>query len=173
MLKELYKINLRVAQSSDQEKIWEILQYAILKRKNEDSQQWQNGYPNPETVSNDILNQIGYVFEVEDRIAAYTALIFDIEPNYEVENVAWLTSGKYAVVHRVAVSKDFVGQGIAHQLFLALEDVVKLNKIFSIKVDTNFDNIPMLKILKKLGYEYCGEVLSNGNPRMAFEKVLL
>ena len=29
---------------------------------------------------------------------------------------------------------------------------------FSIKVDTNFDNLAMLHILEKLDYQYCGEV---------------
>jgi hypothetical protein len=32
------------------------------------------------------------------------------------------------------------------------------NQVFSIKVDTNFDNLAMLHILEKLDYQYCGEV---------------
>ncbi|MFT4092143.1 MAG: hypothetical protein QM640_00795 [Niabella sp.] len=39
-------------------------------------------------------------------------------------------------------------------------------------VDTNFDNAPMLHILNKLGYIYCGEVFFRGAARKAFEKVL-
>jgi hypothetical protein len=39
-------------------------------------------------------------------------------------------------------------------------------------VDTNFDNVPMLKIFNKLGYVYCGEVLLMGAPRKAYEKVI-
>lgn len=166
------KISLRLAVSDDQEKIWEILQYAILKRKDEGSNQWQNGYPNAETVSSDLLHKYGYVLEVEGKIAAYSAVIFDIEPNYEVQTVSWFSNGKYAVVHRVAVSQDFIGQGIAQKLFLYIEDLVKSKGFFSIKVDTNFDNIPMLKIFEKLNYQYCGDVLMNGSPRRAFEKIL-
>ncbi len=30
--------------------IWEILQDAILRRKKDGSNQWQDGYPNPESV---------------------------------------------------------------------------------------------------------------------------
>ena len=40
------------------------------------------------------------------------------------------------------------------------------------KVDTNFDNVAMLHILKKLGYTYCGEVYLAGGERKAFEKLL-
>ena len=46
-------------------------------------------------------------------------------------------------------------------------------KIFSIRVDTNYDNIPMLKLLAALEYQYCGEVYFRGSARKAFEKVLL
>ena len=53
-----------------------------------------------------------------------------------------------------------------------IRDLAKGNNIFSIKVDTNFDNIPMLKILEKLGYTYCGEVTFRGSFRKAFEKTL-
>jgi len=45
-------------------------------------------------------------------------------------------------------------------------------KVFSIKVDTNFDNIPMLKILDRLNYMYCGEIFFSGAPRKAYEKVI-
>ena len=46
------------------------------------------------------------------------------------------------------------------------------SNVYSIKVDTNFDNVPMLRILDKLGYVYCGEVFFRGSARKAFEKVL-
>ncbi len=39
-------------------------------------------------------------------------------------------------------------------------------------MDTNFDNTPMLRILEKLGYTYCGEVYFRGSARRAYEKVL-
>ncbi|MGZ5192977.1 MAG: N-acetyltransferase family protein, partial [Kaistella sp.] len=85
----------------------------------------------------------------------------------------WLSSGKYVVVHRVAVSEGFVGKGIATKLFTEIETVAKSNKVFSIKVDTNYDNPAMLRILEKLGYTYCGEVYFRGSARRAFEKMLL
>lgn len=172
MNNEISNYKLRIADESDQQKIWEILQEGILKRKEEGSKQWQDGYPNEGTVSKDILDQVGYVLEVNNEIAAYTALIFDKEPAYEIPEVNWTTHGNYAVVHRVTVSKEFVGQGIAKKLFAEVEKVVKSNQIFSIKVDTNYDNIAMLKILEKLDYHYCGEVLLRGSTRKAFEKVL-
>lgn len=164
--------SLKPATIWDKDIIWQMLQKAINRRKNDGSNQWQDGYPNEETILNDIQNKTGFVLIKNNEITAYVAIIFDLEPAYETDEVNWLTAGKYAVIHRAAVSEKMIGQGIATELFLQIENYVKNNGIFSIKVDTNFDNIPMLKIFEKLDYRYCGEVYFRGSARKAFEKVL-
>lgn len=163
---------LRKARSSDQEIIWKILQQAVERRRRDGSSQWQDGYPNQDTVEADIKNNYGFVLEINGEIAGYAAIIFAIEPAYEVIEGNWFSNGEYVVVHRVAVSDQFAGQGIATKIFEEIESVAKSNQVFSIKVDTNFDNTPMLKILEKLGYTYCGEVYFRGASRKAFEKIL-
>ena len=163
---------LRKAEPNDQETIWEILQQAILRRKNDGSSQWQDGYPNSDTVRTDIENEFGYLLEIDGEIAAYSALIFNNEPAYENIVGKWLSDDDFFVVHRVAVSDQFLGKGIATKLFLEIENFAKQKQVFSIKVDTNFDNLAMLKILKKLNYTYCGEVYFRGSARKAFEKLL-
>jgi len=165
-------MNLRLAILSESNTIWEILQAAILQRKNDGSTQWQNGYPNEQTVLNDIQNGFGYVVEENDLIIAYAAIIFDIEPAYEDIKGAWLSNQKYAVVHRVATAAPLKGKGIATQLFLLIEKLAISKQTYSIKVDTNFDNVPMLKILDNLNYTYCGEIFFSGSSRRAYEKLL-
>lgn len=166
------KFHFREAIFSDQEAIWEIIQQAIERRKNDGSNQWQDGYPNPGTIKSDIENKVGFLLESSKQIIGYAAVLFDIEPAYEIIEGEWLSNQPYAVVHRVAVSNNYAGKGIATQIFKEIEKRVIENKIFSIKVDTNYDNVPMLKILKKLGYTYCGEVYFRGSARKAFEKLL-
>lgn len=163
---------LRKAEDSEVKLIWEILQQAISRRKSDGSDQWQNGYPNEDSIKDDINNGAGYIYEIDEKIACYAAVIFDIEPAYEIIEGKWKSSGKYAVVHRVAISKDFAGKGIATRLFSEIENLVKSKEYFVIKVDTNFDNLAMLKILEKLKYEYCGKVYFRGSERNAFEKIL-
>ena len=166
------EFSLRNAQKDDQKTIWKILQQAIERRKKDGSKQWQDGYPNEETIQNDIANNYGFVLEMNKEIVAYAAIIFDLEPAYEAIEGKWLTDGNYIVIHRVAISKEFAGQGIATKFFKKIEEFSISKNVFSIKVDTNFDNIPMLKILEKLGYKYCGEVYFRGDSRKAFEKIL-
>lgn len=163
---------LRKAILTDLPAIWEILQQAIEQRKNDGSKQWQDGYPNEQTVRDDIAHGYAHLFVDENLPVAYAAIIFDEEPVYNEIVGKWLTDGDYAVIHRVATSNAMKGKGVATRLFEEIENLCRAQKIYSIKVDTNFDNVPMLKILEKLNYTYCGEVFLRGDARKAFEKVL-
>lgn len=165
-------MTLRLANVSEIDIIWTIVQQAIAQRKMDGSDQWQNGYPNEQTVADDINNGAGYILVDNHIIVAYAAIIFGIEPAYNDIKGNWLSNGEYAVVHRVATSGDFKGKGIATQLFTMIEDLCIGKNVFSIKVDTNFDNVPMLRILEKLNYSYCGEIFFSGSSRMAYEKLL-
>ena len=163
---------LRKATPADQTVIWEIVQQGILRRKNDGTSQWQDGYPNPDTIREDIENGFGYIFEIDGETAAYSALIFNNEPAYENIDGKWLSDNDFLVIHRVAVSDGFLGKGIASKICLEIENFAKQQQVFSIKLDTNFDNLAMLKILEKLNYTYCGEVYFRGSARKAFEKLL-
>lgn len=165
-------MNLRKATLSEQSIIWEILQQAIEQRRQDGSEQWQNGYPNEQTVHDDITNGYAYVLVDDNMIVAYAAIIFGIEPAYNDIKGKWLTNGDYAAVHRVATSNAVKGKGVATRLFKMIEDLCVEYKVYSIKVDTNFDNAAMLRILEKLNYTYCGEIIFSGAPRKAFEKAI-
>jgi uncharacterized protein YndB with AHSA1/START domain/GNAT superfamily N-acetyltransferase len=166
------KYTFRKATVLDSDQIWEILQGAIERRKIDGSTQWQDGYPNEDVVRIDIDKGVGYVLTDGKAIVGYTAIIFNDEPAYEDLNGTWLSNGDFVVVHRLAISDEYIGKGLAQKIMQFAEHVAIENNTFSIKVDTNFDNIPMLKIFEKLGYTYCGEVSFRGSLRKAFEKEL-
>lgn len=163
---------LRKAQQSELPLIWEIIQYAIEQRRLDGSRQWQDGYPNEQSIQEDLNKGNAYVLTEEGHLLAYAAIIFDIEPAYEQIEGKWLSNEDYIVVHRVAAAPLAKGKSIATKLFGMIEDICLDKEVYSIKVDTNFDNMPMLKILDKLGYTYCGEVHFRGSARKAFEKRL-
>lgn len=160
------------AKQSDLAVSWEIIQYAIEQRRLDGSRQWQDGYPNEKTIQEDLDNGHAYLVTDGEEVLAYAAIIFDKEPAYESIEGKWLTNGDYAVVHRVAASKTAKGKSVATTLFQMIEELCKSKNVSSIKVDTNFDNLAMLRILEKLNYTYCGEVYFRGGARKAFEKVL-
>ncbi len=167
------ELNLRQANLSDADRIWEILQQAIQKRKEERSNQWQNGYPNLDVVKNDISNGFGYVIENNDNlIIGYVAIINEIEPAYTAIEGKWLNDDPYIVIHRLAVAQDIKIKGLGTWAMTEIEKVAISKNILTIKVDTNFDNVGMLRVFEKLGYHYCGEVYFDGSPRKAFQKII-
>ncbi len=166
------KILFRKATQNDVERIFEILQQAIVRRKNDGSNQWQDGYPNRDTVQADLEREIGFVLTENDTVVAYSAVILNDEPAYDKIIGKWITNGNFYVVHRVAVSDEVAGKGYATEIFRRIENLAIQHKIYSIKVDTNFDNLAMLHIIKKLGFIKCGKVEFRGSERLAFEKVL-
>jgi len=152
--------------------IWEILQSAILRRKADGSNQWQDGYPNPEVIQKDIEKGIGFVLTEDDTIIGYSAVLVNDEPAYAEIKGKWLTNSDFVVVHRVAISDKYLGKGLAKKILEFIEAYALNNNIYSIKADTNFDNLAMMKTFEKAGYTYCGEVYFRGSPRKAYEKVL-
>lgn len=165
-----YQFKKAIPEQLDQ--IWDILSKAILRRKEDGSNQWQDGYPNPSVVEKDIELGHAYVLMDDDVVAAYCAVLINDEPEYANIKGKWLTEGDFVVFHRVAVSDQFLGRGLSKVMLNFIEDFAVSNDIYSVKVDTNFDNAAMLRIFEKAGYVYCGEVYFRGSARMAYEKVI-
>jgi GNAT superfamily N-acetyltransferase len=162
----------RKAELVDKAPVWEILKQAIKRRKKDGSNQWQDGYPNLQVVNNDIEKDQGYVLVAGDTIIGYTAVIINYEPAYDKIEGKWLTTDDFVVIHRVAVSEKHLGKDLAKMIVRFVEDFALENNIYSIKADTNFDNIAMIKIFEKMGYTLCGLVYLRESPRKAYEKVL-
>ena len=163
----------RKAELSEIAPIWEILQQAIIRRKEDGSKQWQDGYPNPEVVQKDIEQGEGFVLVNGETIIGYSAVLINDEPAYAEIEGNWLTNDDFVVIHRVAISEKYLGKGFAKIIIKNIEDFALSNNIYSIKADTNFDNIAMIKIFENSGYAYCGEVYFRGSSRKAYEKVLV
>lgn len=162
----------RKATSKDLPQIWTILQQAIQRRKEDGSNQWQDGYPNPTVIEKDIAGDAGFVLAAGNTIAGYVAILINDEPAYAEIKGKWLTAGDFAIFHRVAISEDYLGRGLASKILGFIDEFALQNKLPSVRADTNFDNAPMRHVFEKSGYVYCGEVFFRGSPRMAYEKIL-
>lgn len=162
----------RTATHADIAPIWEILQNAIQRRKADGSNQWQDGYPNVAVIQNDVDAGAGFVLTEGDKVVGYTAILINDEPEYAKIQGNWLSNGDFVVFHRVAVSQNHLGKGLAKTIVDYIEAYALRNNIYSVKADTNHDNVAMLKTFEKMGYTYCGKVFFRGSERRAFEKVL-
>ena len=167
-------MNLQFRKATLQEipQIWEILQKATQRRKEDGSNQWQDGYPNPEVVKADIEKETGFVLTEGEILVGYCAVLINDEPAYAGIEGKWLSNEDFVVVHRIAIAQNYLGKGLAKEMMKFVEEFAIKNNIYSVKADTNFDNLAMMKSFEKAGYVYCGEVFFRGSARRAYEKVL-
>lgn len=172
------KLACRKAEEYDAERIWEILRGEVKVMHDQGRSQWQNGYPNPATVAQDIAQRVGRVLLQNGRIVGYCALILTGETCYDnMTSGQWLTTGNasdchYSVVHRIGIDPLLTKQGLATQFLTLLLAESKQSGCESMRIDTNFDNVQMLHILPKLGFTRCGEVTLPDGPRIGYERLL-
>lgn len=134
--------------------------------------QWQRGYPNRTSVERDVAAGVGYVVCDNEQIVAYGAIIFTGEVAYnDLTGGEWLTAGDYAVVHRLCVAADRVGQGWSRCFMQCAEQLAQENLLPSIRIDTHPDNRIMQSLISSLGFTYCGDVVIESR-RLAYEKIL-
>ena len=165
--------NFKKADFTDIPEIWAILQHAIIRRKNDGSNQWQDGYPNPEVIKNDVEKGYGYVLTDDETIIGYCAILINDEPEYLKIEGNWLTNTDFVVFHRVAIAKKYLGKNLSKKIIDFIEDFARKNNIKSLKADTNHDNFAMMKIFEKSGFTFCGIVHFRGSPRRAYEKAVV
>lgn len=167
-------MDFRKALESDAPGIMEIIRQAQEYFREKGIDQWQNGYPNLKTIRNDISKGNSYVLVKDQAIVGTLALIFDGEKTYDrIYEGKWLSSGSYAVIHRIAVDAQYKGLGLASEMIKKVEQMCLQRNVHSIKVDTHEENRSMQRLLQKNGFQYCGIIyLEDRSKRLAFEKIL-
>lgn len=133
-------------------------------RRNGNSVQWTNGYPQKHVIKQDVADGCFYLVCHNSRIAACFCMRPSPEPTYErIYNGRWPDDSPYHVIHRLA--SDGSIKGIAHAVidFCIRKD--------NIRVDTHEQNTTMIHILENEGFARCGTIyVADGTPRIAFHK---
>ena len=167
-------IEFRKSTLSDVNGIVDIIKQAQEYLKLKGIDQWQNGYPNEESILIDIKNEESYVLEENGKIIATTMLTFRGEVTYNKIEGQWVTEDiSYATIHRLAVNNSNKGKGIGSILISEIEKICLSKSINSIKIDTHEDNVSMQKLIEKNKFKYCGVIyLQDNSKRVAFEKII-
>ena len=155
-----------------------MVQDAVRYFRDSHIDQWQHGYPDADTLYEDI--RLGRLFVVEKAEAALGMLAILTEPDPSYEKVwegAWPNDLPYLSLHRVCVSFRHKGQGIAGELFRGAEAWGRQQGFASFRVDTHADNRPMQRCLEKAGYVRCGLIhlvggAEDGAPRIIYQKTV-
>ena len=170
-------MNIRLALPEDLDAVMSILREAQTTIAALGVDQWQNGYPDRETVARDIAAKRSVLIEDGGEIAATFALCGGEEPTYRViRDGAWLTGDdnrRYLTLHRVAIAVSRRGTGLAGEIVRYAQDCARREDLISLRADTHEGNAPMRRMLAKHGFVPCGVIrLANGDPRVAYEKII-
>ena len=165
-------LRFRKGEERDLERIMVLVADAQNWFREQGIDQWQDGYPTSEIISDDILGGENYVVELNDVVIATFVASFAGEPTYSViKGRGWLNEKPYAVVHRIAVADECRRKGIAKEILHFTEEQCAERGIENIRIDTHCDNNAMRSLLKKLGYTHCGRItLTSGAFREAYHK---
>jgi ribosomal protein S18 acetylase RimI-like enzyme len=128
--------------------------------------QWDSNYPNAAVFINDINHDQLWVAEIGGQIAGIAAITTDQEPEYA--QVGWDITETAIVIHRLAVSPQHRGLGIAAALLQQAEQEALRRNIKTLRIDTNKNNQATQKLFPKLGYVYAGEIDLSFRPGLRF-----
>lgn len=167
------KTNFRPAYTKDFAACWKVIDQARQSMIESGRHQWTEEYPSEKDIRKDIENGNAFVLTVNEEVVVYGAVILNGEPKYKKLVGNWITEGDYYVIHRFATLPSFQREGLARIFISKVNSMCEVEKIPSIKVDTNFDNTPMINLLSSMGFCICGRVNYGGNrgQRFAFEKL--
>ncbi|SDJ68583.1 GNAT family N-acetyltransferase [Salimicrobium halophilum] len=164
----------RKTKKEDIAEIMTIISDAQQKFRENDIDQWIDGYPDVVTIETDRDRGESYVLADEDTVVGTAAISSLEEKTYRtVHEGEWLSEDPYLVVHRLAVTDERKGEGLASVLLKKTEELAKAEQITSIKIDTHRKNGSMQRLLKKNGFTYCGiNYLEDDSERFAYEKII-
>lgn len=159
------------------DKMCEITEQAKRQLRGLGLDQWQKGYPSREVWLQDAKEGCTYLAVEDGEIAGVLAFQTTPDPSYAQIDGKWLTDGEYASMHRVCVSDDFKGKGVAGKMFQYGFEMAKKAGFRAVRIDTHPGNLPMQRALTKAGFVPCGNIrlvggCEDGDPRIAFEKIL-
>lgn len=157
---------IRQATLNDILPIMELVQAVVPLMNAAGNWQWDSTYPNPEVFKKDIsLNQL-WLADIDGAIAGISAITTDQDEEYA--QLGWDLNEIAIVTHRLAVSPDHQGKGIALALMEQAEKVAVDRNIGLLRVDTNSRNVATQKLFPKLGYVYAGEINLAFRPGLRF-----
>lgn len=154
-------MNIRLANTSDTNRIFEIYEYARAYMKaHGNPNQWGDNRPENSLTKDDIKNQRCYVMEDDGHIFACFVFTIGFEKEYEAK---FPSKSEYGVIHRVA------SDGSKRGTVELIVDFAK-GKVNFLRIDTHEDNKTMQRAIERQNFKRLGIIyLEDGSPRILYE----
>lgn len=164
---------IRKTRCTDADRVSVIIDEARKYFASVNNPQWQDGYPNRDTILQDVRDGCGYVLEEDGYVIGTAALIEGPDPDYGYIEGQWLNDEPYYVIHRIAVDMRFKGRALAAEFLMYAAELAQSKGMRNIRIDTHEVNTSMRRFLQKNGFTECGRVYIRGtDPRIAYQKII-
>ena len=166
-------MKIRKAQISDLDNIMKMYKSCVSGMIKSGIDQWDNTYPDTETITQDLENQTYYVAEEKREIIGGINIDQNQDPTYL--DVNWQDiSNQFLVVHRLGVKEKNWGDGIGKDLMIFTEKLVMEKDLKSIRLDTYSGNPKAMEFYIRLGYRELGAIYLklDKNEYYCFEKII-
>lgn len=168
-------ISHRRALHKDIPAIMEVIHDAQALLKADGLPQWQDGFPNEETIAEDIETRRAFVICENDEIIGFVVVAFGEEPDYS-NNVrgTYKYNEPYGTIHRCAFSASAKGKGLSQYMFNLCYEEIRSEGVKYVRIDTHQDNLRMRHIMEREGFTESAVIslLANGKDRIVAEKAL-
>tara|TARA_B100000902_G_scaffold365033_1_gene385579 strand:- start:37558 stop:38061 length:504 start_codon:yes stop_codon:yes gene_type:complete len=167
-------MNIKKAKISDIKEIMKMYRSCVNGMIKNDIDQWDEKYPNKEIIFSDIIQETYYIAEINNEIIG--GVNIDKYQDETYLNINWKDkTNSFLVVHRLAVKENYWNRKIGKKIMQFAEELVVLNGLKSIRLDTYSGNPKAIDFYKKLGYQELGtiDLKPNKNKYHCFEKIII
>ena len=148
-------VTMRPAGPTDMQAVYAVYRDAIDDMNARGIPQWDELYPTPAILDDDLAQGQLFVGETDNGVVAAVVLNEVCDPQYR--NGQWQGNGPYVIVHRLCVSPAAQGGGVGRGLMTAVEAWAKENGYREIRLDAFSINPQALRMYDRLGYAKRGE----------------
>lgn len=161
---------IREAIPGEVDELVELIRESIRAMRDAGIDQWDDVYPDQQTILSDIRSGTAFVAVDVRVIVGMIVLNEHQEPEYAEVN--WQCRGRPAVVHRLMVAPHWQGRGLARTLMRHAEGRAAALGFDCIRLDAFCGNTRALRFYEREGYHRAGSVLFRKGAFDCFEKAI-
>lgn len=161
---------IRKVNPDEEQNVCDLFSRAIAQMIGKGIYQWDEIYPDNQTLTSDIEKNEMYGFYQDGTLCGAIVLNeIQLEP---YACVHWsVDDAKPLVVHRLCIHPDFQNRGIAYALMEFAEAYAEQYGYRSIRLDAFQDNPAALRLYQRLGYMHRGSISLRKGTFYCYEKL--
>jgi GNAT superfamily N-acetyltransferase len=161
----------RKASAADAASLLQLVRDCVAGMRAAGIEQWDEVYPNAETIARDIEAGTLHVLCDDDAIIASITIDQTMDPLWQ--SMTWSAGSEpAAAVHRLMVHPSQQGHGFGKLLMRHAKTVAREQGCRSIRLDTFLQNPAAMALYPRLGYRRTGTAMMRIGEFAGFEKLL-